>query len=192
MAITKESIWAVADAIDQVGEKPTLASVRKRLGGGSYTTISEAMTEWHGRRVQKAPERDPVPEKVGDAASEFAARVWQIAQEIAEGRLQAERAALEAAKQQFEAEKTEAAAFADQLSQELELVKSKVDEVTSALDAASAKLSIAWGERDQERSRADRLQAITEERQKIVDALKDELIQVRKDKDSEIARLLKG
>ena len=48
------------------------------------------------------------------------------------------------------------------------------------------------GERDQERSRADRLQAITEERQKIVDALKDELIQVRKDKDSEIARLLKA
>ena len=191
MAITKESIWTVADALDQVGEKPTLASVRKRLGGGSYTTISEAMTEWHAKRATRsAPAVDPVPDRVGDAAAEFASMVWQVAQEIADGRLQAERSALEEARQQFESERADAAAFADQLSQELEAAKGKVDELTAAVDAAGAKGLAIQGERDQERARADRLEAVGDERQKIVDTLKDELAQVRRDKDAEIARLI--
>lgn len=191
MAITKESIWTVADAIDQVGEKPTLASVRKRLGGGSYTTISEAMTEWHARRATRsAPATDPVPEKIRDAAAEFASMVWQVAQDIADGRLQAERSALEEARQQFESERVDAAAFADQLSQELEAAKGKVEELTGAVDAAGSKLSAALGERDQERARAERLDAIAQERERTVDMLKSELIQVRKDKDAEIARLI--
>jgi flagellar biosynthesis chaperone FliJ len=191
VAITKESIWAVADALDQAGEKPTLASVRKRLGGGSYTTISEAMTEWNARRAARStPAVDPVPEKVADAASEFASMVWQVAQEIADGRLQAERSALEEAQKQFAAERAEAAAFADQLSQELEAAKGKADELTAAVDAAKSALSAAKGEHDQERARAERLQAISDERQKTIDTLKDELSQVRKDKEAEIARLV--
>ena len=191
MAITKESIWTVADALDQVGEKPTLASVRKRLGGGSYTTISEAMTEWHAKRATRsAPAVDPVPDRVGDAAAEFASMVWQVAQEIADGRLQAERSALEEARQQFESERSDAAAFADQLSQELEAAKAKVDELIAAVDAAGAKWLAAQGERDQERARADRLEAIAQERERTVDMLKGELVQVRADKDAEIARLV--
>ena len=191
MAITKESIWTVADALDQVGEKPTLASVRKRLGGGSYTTISEAMTEWHAKRATRsAPAVDPVPDRVGDAAAEFASMVWQVAQEIADGRLQAERSALEDARQQFESERADAAAFADQLSQELEAAKGKVDELTAAVDAAGAKGLAIQGERDQERTRADRLEAIAQERERTVEMLKDELVQVRADKDAEIARLV--
>ena len=54
MAISKESIWVVADELDAVGDKPTLAVVRKRLGGGSYTTISEAMSEWNARKANEA------------------------------------------------------------------------------------------------------------------------------------------
>ena len=43
MAVTREQIFAVADELDAAGQKPTLAAVRKALGGGSFTTISEAM-----------------------------------------------------------------------------------------------------------------------------------------------------
>ena len=190
MAVTREIIWAAADALDHAGEKPTLAAIRKKVGGGSYTTISEAMTEWHAKRAQKAPQRDPVPEKVSDAAAEFTAVVWQVATDIAEGRLQAERTAIEEDREQLEAEKAEAAAFADQLNQELEAARAKGGELATALEAANARLTALQAERDQERARADRLEAVTEERQKIVDTLKDELIQVRKDKDAEIARLV--
>jgi hypothetical protein len=43
MAITIQDIHAAADKIADAGEAPTLAAVRKALGGGSFTTISEAM-----------------------------------------------------------------------------------------------------------------------------------------------------
>ena len=193
MAITRENIWTAADSLDQAGERPTLAAIRKRVGGGSYTTISEAMSEWNARRAaQTAPQRDPVPEKVSDAAAEFAAMVWQLAEETAEGRLQAERAAIGGARQQLESEKAEAAAFADQLNQELEAARGKGSELTAALEVASLKVTALQSERDQAVARADWLEAVTDERQKIVETLKDELVQVRKDKDAEIARLVES
>ena len=43
MAITTQQIHAIADQLHEQGIKPTLAEVRKALGGGSFTTISEAM-----------------------------------------------------------------------------------------------------------------------------------------------------
>ena len=54
MAISKEQIFAVADELDAAGQNPTLANVRKQLGSGSFTTISEAMNEWRGLLVFSA------------------------------------------------------------------------------------------------------------------------------------------
>ena len=45
-------------------------------------------------------------------------------------------------------------------------------------------------ERDQERARADRAQAVADERSRMIDTLRGELAQVRKDKEAEIARLV--
>ncbi len=148
------------------------------------------MTEWHARRAaQKAPMRDPVPEKVSDAAAEFTALVWQVAEEIAEGRLQAERTAIDEAKQQLESEKVEAAAFADQLNQELEAAKGKGAELAAALETASAQVAALQSESNQERARADRAEAVREAPEDI-DTLKEQINQVRADKDAEIARLV--
>lgn len=191
MAVTREIIFKLADEMDAAGEKPTLAAIRKRLGSGSYTTISDAMTEWHARRAsQRTTPQDPVPEKVSEAASELTSLVWQVAQEIAAGRLQAERTAIDEERERMESEKAEAAAFADQLAQELESAKAKVIELSAALDASTQKLGGLEQERDQERARADKLQAVADERQGTIDTLKGELAQVRKDKEAEIARLV--
>ena len=51
MAITRERIFEVAEAMDAAGQVPTLAAVRKAIGGGSFTTISEAMTEWKANKA---------------------------------------------------------------------------------------------------------------------------------------------
>ena len=56
---TKEDIWAAATMLAEAGERPTLSAVRKVVGGGSYTTISEAMAEWRARQTQTAPSREP-------------------------------------------------------------------------------------------------------------------------------------
>ena len=53
MAITREQIWNAADEIDAAGQNPTLAAVRKAVGGGSFTTIQDAMTEWKARRAAR-------------------------------------------------------------------------------------------------------------------------------------------
>jgi hypothetical protein len=156
MAITRESIWTAADQLDAEGDRPTLAAIRKKLGGGSYSTISEAMTEWHARRTQKAVQTEPVPEKLGEAATEFAAVTWRIARELAEARLQAVRSAIEEARQQMEAEKVEAAAFADQLGKELDAAKEKVAGLVERLETADSAVRALLTERDQERARADR------------------------------------
>ena len=46
MALTTQDIHAAADRLQEQGIKPTLAEVRKALGGGSFTTISDAMQSW--------------------------------------------------------------------------------------------------------------------------------------------------
>ena len=45
MALTHKEIWAMADELEAKGVEPTLLAVRKALGCGSYTTLSDAMAE---------------------------------------------------------------------------------------------------------------------------------------------------
>ena len=122
MAITRDQIFAVADEIDAAGQNATLAAVRKALGGGSFTTISDGMTEWKGRKAAKATSlREPAPSAVAERLAELGSEIWTSALELANGRLVTEREALEAARLHLEADKAEAAELADQVTAELEV-----------------------------------------------------------------------
>jgi len=67
VAITREEIFRIADEIDATGQSPTLAAVRKALGGGSFTTISSAMGEWKVRKTAKAlTQSEPAPAAIRD------------------------------------------------------------------------------------------------------------------------------
>ena len=137
MAITRDQIFAAADEIDAAGQNATLAAVRKVLGGGSFTTISEGMTEWKARKAAKElPLREPAPTAVADRLSELGAEIWSAALELANGRLAGEREALEVARQQLEADKAEAAELADQVTAELEVAKAALLSATAAEQAA--------------------------------------------------------
>ena len=102
---TKDEIWAAAQALTDAGERPTLVAVRKAVGGGSYTTISEAMAEWRARQEQPQARRDPAPETIAAQAAEMAAAIWAQASALAHEKLQAERAALDAAREGMEQER---------------------------------------------------------------------------------------
>jgi hypothetical protein len=54
MAIDKQQIFKAANELDLTGHSPTLAAVRKVLGGGSFTTISEAMNEWRATKLAQS------------------------------------------------------------------------------------------------------------------------------------------
>jgi chromosome segregation ATPase len=191
MAISKESIWVVADELDAVGDKPTLAVVRKRLGGGSYTTISEAMSEWNARKASRnATKIEPPPERVEEAAKDFAQAVWAAASEIAENRLARERETLEATRGAFEEERQETAAFADSLNTDLEAASKRIDALEREVVSAYRERDTVRDERESERARADRAEATATERLEHIESLKSELAHVRKDRDAEIARLV--
>jgi len=138
VTITKERIFQIADDLDANGQNPTLALVRKNLGGGSFTTISEAMTEWKARKAaQEAPSRrEPLPQAAMDQLTELGAELWGMALDLANGRLAGERAALEVTRLELEAGKNEAAELANQVTAEVEELQAKALELETATQAA--------------------------------------------------------
>ncbi|MBY9083388.1 DNA-binding protein, partial [Paenibacillus sp. HN-1] len=94
-ALTKEEIFAAADAIAREGRQPRVADVHKALGRGSYTTITDAMRDW--REVNKpaastAPES--APEAISGRLTALGDELWALARQTAQAELQKEREAL--------------------------------------------------------------------------------------------------
>jgi chromosome segregation ATPase len=137
MAITPDKIFAVADELDAAGFSPTLAAVRKALGGGSFTTISEGMTAWKARKAARAqPTMAPAPAAITQRLADLGAEVWAAALAQADARLASDRDALQTERSQLEAERAEAAELADQVMAELEVTKSALA-ATAAADRAA-------------------------------------------------------
>ena len=179
MAITKDQIFAIADEINAAGQNATLAAVRKALGGGSFTTISDGMTEWKARKAAKeTPLREPAPSAVADRLAELGSEIWTSALQLANGRLVTEREALEAARLHLEADKAEAAELADQVTAELEVAK-------AALLSASTAEQVARSECDTLRQALaeQKLQAATSE------ARANEIEKRANDLNAELARV---
>ncbi len=137
MAITTESIIAVANQIVEDGGNPTLANVRAALGGGSFTTISEAMRTWkEARRAEAAPIREPAPAAVTERLSEVGSELWGVAIAIANERLGNEREALEQTRIELEQSRAEAAEMADALSADLDVAKAAIAKQANEISAA--------------------------------------------------------
>jgi hypothetical protein len=117
---TKEQILQAADDLDAAGHAPTLAAVRKAVGGGSFTTIQQVMTDWKARKANaaKPPIQAPAPAEIAERLAAVGADLWAAALSLADGRLAAEREALEQVRTE-----AEAADLADALSVELDHAK---------------------------------------------------------------------
>ena len=190
MAITKDQIFAVADEIDAAGQKATLATVRKALGSGSFTTISESMSEWRARRVaRESPLREPAPSAVADRLAELGAEIWTSALELANGRLATEREALDAARLQLEDDKLEAAELADQLAADLEVAKAALAAATSAEQAARRECDVLREALADEKLRAATSEARVNEIEKRANDLSAELARQNQQNTSLVAGL---
>ncbi|WCI07377.1 DNA-binding protein (plasmid) [Xanthomonas hortorum pv. pelargonii] len=133
MAITKDQIWTVADQLDSDGVKPTLNAVRKKLGGGSFTTIQDAMAEWRKRKLEKGlPVVEPLPPPVAEAVGVLAGEIWTVARTAAERALAGEREKLAAEFTALQEQAREAIELADQLNEEVEQLRQAVAEGEAA------------------------------------------------------------
>ena len=95
MAITTEQIHATANQLASEGIKPTQTNVRERLGGGSFTTIAEALRSWRAEQETVAElQAVVIPQDINDRTQVLVAQVWETAQSLANDRLSKEREAL--------------------------------------------------------------------------------------------------
>lgn len=153
MAITKSEIFAAADRIVAEGGNPTLAAIRKALGGGSFTTISEAKKEWDEQQQTAAPApiREAAPAAIADRMSEAAAEAWTIALEMANARLQSEREALEQVRQETERSRQEAADLADQVAADFEAAQATIAQQSAEAEKAAQAIATITDELSAER-----------------------------------------
>ncbi|KMY85731.1 KfrA protein [Candidatus Paraburkholderia calva] len=130
MAITRDAIWQVADALAAESVKPTLAAVRKKIGGGSFTTIQEAMAEWKARRQQIAkPVSDTPPPELAERVTVLAGEIWMLARAAADTALAGERQQMEAERIELRGQVAEAVELVNTLTEENERMKADVAEL---------------------------------------------------------------
>ncbi|WP_289048568.1 DNA-binding protein [uncultured Psychrobacter sp.] len=149
MAITTQQIHAIADQLHEQGIKPTLAEVRKALGGGSFTTISEAMKSWRQDNQEEEQLRQvELPSSIAERLQTLGADMWQTAIDIANDRLVKEREALESIKAKSQAETDEAQEAVKTLESEQADLLEQLDEVTATAEATAITAAQVTAERD--------------------------------------------
>ena len=135
MALTTEQIHQTAQELTEKGINPTLANVRSALGGGSFTTIGEALKTW--KQAQKDNEKikqvDIAPQ-IKDKADLLIGELWQNALDLADERLKLEREALAVAQQQADAKVAEMAEALEQVEAEQIQLNAQLDELTQSND----------------------------------------------------------
>lgn len=133
MALTTEQIHQTAQELTDQGINPTLANVRSALGGGSFTTIGEALKTWKQAQKdnEKLKEIDIAPQ-IKDRADVLIGELWQNALDLADERLKLEREALAVAQQQADAKVAEMAEALAQVEAEQEQLNAQLDELTQS------------------------------------------------------------
>ncbi len=174
MAITYEQIIETAETLLEQGKNPTLAAVRHELGGGSYTTISEALKDWKDKRAkaQARAEVVQVPANVQEAMSVAAITVWTEATQHHAAQLAAEREALESERTRLVGERQEAIELADQLSKDFEQIQTDAKRMAGELKTERQTSA-------NDRTAAAAIKAQAEERHERIHGLEDDLLQIR-------------
>ncbi len=106
MPLTHEQIWATADDLEANGMEPTLVAVRKALGGGSYSTLSDAMAERRKRLSTKGPDAmEPLPPALTQLVERLGQQIWASAAAYAHDRLKADREQFERLRSDLEGQR---------------------------------------------------------------------------------------
>ncbi len=145
MKATRDAVIQAIATLTEAGVPPTVAAVRRTIGGGSFTTIQAHMLDLRDlERATQTPESDtPLPSDLEVGMARFTQGLWARACAMARARLADERAALEAAGVRQESARQEAVALADQISIDLDLAEAGKADVERVLaDAQQALIEV--------------------------------------------------
>jgi len=166
--ITQAQVFNAADAISAAGQNPTVASIRAKLGTGSFTTITAHLRAWKEQVITSEPEATDVPEEVTTALGRAAEIVWKAANEHFARELTALRKAADDTTLKAYAEADEARAEIERLE---EVVESDRETITA---------------------QAEHIQGITEQHaalRNIIESLKTERAELRAELKAADARI---
>lgn len=190
MAITKDQIIETANQLASENIKPTQTNVRERLGGGSFTTIAEALREWRADQDQTAQlQQVVIPSDITDRTQVLIAQVWETAQTLANDRLVKEREALEHKEalinaeideankviETLENEQAELTAQLDTLTNDNSLLNGKNNELENLNNSLKTQLTAEKDRADQATATAQQLQAKLDEQTAKIERLTAEL-----------------
>ena len=158
MAITTEQIHATADQLASEGIKPTQTAVRERLGGGSFTTIAEALKTWRQEQHTTAQLAEVVlPNDLAERSHTLIAQLWETAQSLANERLAKEREALEHKEALMTAEVEEAQQIVKTLEGEQAELTAQLDELNNKATSQAEQLE---QEQDTNRRQAEQIKQL--------------------------------
>lgn len=139
MALTTQQIHETADELQEKGVNPTLSAVRQALGGGSFTTISDAMKTWRqDNQDEQQLQKVEIPSSINERLQGLGADMWQTAINIANERLAAEREALVVAQTKAQAQTDQAQEAVKTLEAEYAALLIQLDVHIAGLEQATA------------------------------------------------------
>ena len=125
MPITRDQIYTVANTLNAQGIRPTLAAVRRMLGAGSFTTISEGINEW--KMTQSADtskqSQDTAPELLMERLNAFGTALWSDAMSLAAHRFALDKEAIDDKLREKESYYMELEKLSEEYALELEAAK---------------------------------------------------------------------
>lgn len=200
MPLTHEQIWATAAELEASGIEPTLVAVRKAFGGGSYSTLSDAMAERREQLSTKSLEaKEPLPPALALLVERLGQQIWASATAYAHERLKSDRDQFDRMRYDLEGQRTEAAAVAtaatahldaaqlriEVLEADVKALRGKIDEAHPRLATATERLAVSTARGDEADHRVSdlnrELERISEANASLIGALDQSL-------DSQVAK----
>jgi len=172
--VTREAVFAAADALTAAGEDPSILAIQARIGGGSYSTVKRYLDAWKTERKAAAPAIE-VPPEISTRGEELVRALWAAAhglaeQRIAEVRREADQQVRQARAELEIAEMTIARleAEADQAAQQLDAIQQQLVEARGALEETRLAARIAETRTiEQEQQIADLRRQVTQYREEL-------------------------
>ncbi len=142
--VTDDMIFDVADRLAANGEKVTNRAIWSAIGGGSMTTISQALRRWKESQVLQVAqpvERAPLPTAIIDVLHGAAAQLWDAA--LAETKSELDQLALatNARVAEAQSERDDTLAELQTTAEELEQVKAERDSALADADDKAQQLA---------------------------------------------------
>lgn len=144
MAITREQIHSIANTLNAQGMRPTLAAVRRMLGAGSFTTISEALNEWKMAQSADAGKQgqESIPDLLMERLHTFGSVLWLDAMGLATNRFTLDRETMEEKLREKESYYNELEELSAEYDVELEVAKACIEGLRHELLITNQRIAV--------------------------------------------------